>query len=164
MALIMNSDLVSKAVNASGYRRLKMRPGIYYGAIIKHEYDNRRITINGETKIRHKTREIYTSDIKEKYIKAVPIEQPLIIHKLFKEFKRLKPSCDDFYNTYKMLLNKYNLSCNNGLNHVNHGMLVVDGEHLNSVTDNPSRNILKLDLEAKNWFESFASLHIFIMY
>ena len=161
---MIDSDLVEVKVNARGYKKPVGKPAIYYGALIKNEYDNQRVITNSGMKIKHKTRDISSSNIIERYIKGVPIEQPLMLHRLYREFKTLNPSCTGFAKSYNKVLDKYNLTCSEGMGYISHGMLLVDGVHINTVTDVPIRNVLKLDLDAKNWFEGFANLHIFIMY
>ena len=162
--IMIDTDLADVDVDPTGYQQVTNRPAVYYGALIKHEYDNQRVVTNNGIKIRHKTRDINSSKIVERFIKGVPIEQPLLLHRLLKEFKNENPRCARFQKTFHSLVEKYKLSCNDGLGYINHGMLLIDGAHINAVTDVPIRNVLKLDLDAKNWFEGFANLHIFIMY
>jgi len=162
--IMINTDLADVDVDPTGYEQVAIRPAVYYGALIKHEYDNQRVTTNNGIKIRHKTRDINSSKIVERFIKGVPIEQPLMLHRLLKEFRAINPRCARFQRTFLQLIEKYSLSCNDSMGYINHGMLLIDGAHINTVTDIPIRNVLKLDLNAKNWFEGFANLHIFIMY
>ena len=112
---MLSSDLINQDVDPTGYETISIRPSVYYGAMIKHEYDNQRVSTNSGIKIRHKTRDIDSSKIVERFIKGVPVEQPLILHRLYREFKAESPRCAKFQKTFLQLLSKYKLSCKDGL-------------------------------------------------
>lgn len=161
---MLDTSLADKPVDTTDFIKLRQLPAVYYGAVIKHEFDNQRLTIKNGVKVKHPITTLIDKEKKDQYIYGVEVLQPLIPLKVLNDFLRTKCSDINFISTYQRVLNEHSLSPNTGLGYISRGCLVIDGQHLQHVSENTKSSILEYQLTDADWFNKFASLHIFILY
>lgn len=151
--------------NPEAYELSGDEPKVIYGAYIKDEYDNKRLQANSGTYIRHIVKDWVSGVDKEVFFCATVVQQPLLALTLLK----MVEGCD-FADTnelpvvYSNLLNKFKLTCDEAINHIDYGCLPIDGKHVDKLSEYVDKDVLKYNLTSPGWFNRFSPLNVYILY
>ena len=137
---------------------------MYYGANIKHKYDCERLNIPSGQRIKHDVKSIFNGDKIVKYIHGKPVENPLLVLKILKDFDPESVKRSNLIERYFNHLRKYSLSCSDSYGYIDVGCLTVDGVHLSDISENVDLNIFDVNEDDPQWYSRYASTHVFILY
>lgn len=167
----MNSidfNLVETAIDLDKFNTDITYPVLFFGTIIKNEYDNRRITLNDQykpVKFLHLNKD--TSSLFPLY--GVILEPTPVIKSLQQTILQQEKNGDISLLVYENILNQFDLSCKETYGWFDAGIYPLDFNNLKQIcTDsfNEDKRILQhiLNLDDTIFdFQKFASLNLFIL-
>ena len=164
MREMIDHTISLEPVDGSKYSYPKTYPAVYYGANIKHQYDSDRLNINKGHRIKHEIESIVDGVPDMKYIYGIPVENPLLILKLYKDLQPSNIPRNKLLEVYFKHLSKYQLTCSDSYGYIDVGCLTIDGAHLNEISENTEYNIFDVNEDDPQWYSRYASTHIFILY
>lgn len=160
---MIDINLTEEPVDVSNYTTLlkEQYPALFFGTIIKNEYDNKRVNFNKKyspIQIIHK----------KKTFKGVVLTANPKVKELFKVLKSQEKNKLDL-KTYENLLSQYNFSCKDTYALFEKNIYPIDFNNLKSVCVDSFKDDKKifqhlLDIDENNFdFQKFTSLKLFIL-
>jgi len=151
-------------VDTDKYKSVTNTPTALYGAVVKDEYDDKRLINDQAEYYTHSVTDIITDTPVDIYFRAVRLSQPLLAIKILNDFKSLGEDTQSRNAEYEHLLSKFNMTCSDSLNMLYGGCLPIDGGCLKDFADRSKVDVLSYNFDQYEWYNRFSSLGIYILY
>lgn len=151
-------------------------PAVLFGAVIRDEFDNQRLTPEDGVRYKHQTGDLYEdTDRKTTYYIGVKLEQPLIGFKILNDVQNAGNVSTDANNEididadtpwirYEQILNNYNMSADKCIHMLRVGCLPINGKYLDLMTDHDDMTVLRYNFSENQWYNQFAALNMYILF